>query len=85
MFFTYILKSSKDKNLYIGYTSDLGKRFKEHNSGLVKSTKSRRPLYLVYYEAYASKQDATNREHNLKLRTRALRQLKNRIQGSLKE
>jgi len=32
-----------------------------------------------YYEAYASKQDAVKREHNLKLRAKALKQLKNRI------
>jgi len=83
MFFVYILKSEKDKNLYIGCTSDLRKRFKEHNSGLVRSTKPRRPWYLVYYEAYASRQDAFQREDNLKLRAKSLRQLKNRIKGCL--
>lgn len=67
MFFVYILKSKKDKELYIAYTNDLRKRLKEHNLGLVRATKSRRPLYLVYYKAYASKKhDATKREHNLK-------------------
>ena len=79
MFFVYILQSKKDKNLYIGYTSDLRKRFKEHNLGLSKSTKSRRPFVIAYYEAYASKKDALTREKNLKLRAKALRQLKNRI------
>ena len=83
MFFVYILKSGKDKNLYIGYTSDLRKRLKEHNLGLVRSTKSRNPWYPIYYEAYASKQDAVKREHNLKLRAKALRQLKIRIKRSL--
>lgn len=83
MFFVYILKSKKDNNLYIGYTSDLRKRLKEHNSGLVGSTKDRIPFYLVYYEAYAVQQDATTREHNLKLRAKALRQLKKRIALSL--
>ncbi len=83
MFFVYILKSKKDKNLYIGYTNDLRKRLKEHNLGLVRSTKSRKPFYLVYYEAYAAKEGATKREHNLKLRAKALRQLKNRIKASL--
>ena len=68
MFFVYILKSKKDKNLYIGYTLDLRKRLKEHNLGIVKSTEPRKPFGLVYYEAYASKQDAVKREHNLKLR-----------------
>ncbi|HDZ54747.1 MAG TPA: hypothetical protein ENI19_02990 [Candidatus Nealsonbacteria bacterium] len=55
MFFVYILKSRNDASLYIGYTNDLRKRLKEHNSGLVRPTKSKRPLYPVYYEAYASK------------------------------
>jgi len=84
MFYVYILKSKKDKKLYFGYTNNLEKRLKEHNLGLVKSTMPRIPVYLVYYEAYASKQDAVRREHNLKLRARALRQLLNRIRTSLK-
>ena len=84
MFFIYFLKSKKDNKLYIGCTNDLRKRLKEHNSGLVRATKSRLPLYLVYYEAYLAKQDAYKREHNLKLRAKALRQLLNRIKISLK-
>ena len=83
MFYVYILKSKKDGELYFGYTSDLIERLKEHNLGLVRSTKSRIPLYYVYFEAYASKEDATKREHNLKLRAKALRQLKIRIKLSL--
>jgi putative endonuclease len=79
----YILKSQKDGALYIGSTKDLGRRFKEHNSGLVRSTKSRTPFQLAYYEAYASEDDARHREHNLKLRAKALRQLRNRIAKSL--
>jgi putative endonuclease len=84
MFYMYILKSKKDKKLYFGYTNNLAKRIKEHNLGLVESTRPRIPVYLVYYEAYASKQDAVKREHNLKLRARALRQLLIRIRTSLK-
>ena len=83
MFFVYILKSKKDKTLYVGYTSDLRERFKKHNLGLVNSTKSKIPYRLVYYEAYTSRQDATHREHNLKLRAKALKQLKNRIKNCL--
>ncbi len=85
MFFVYILKSKKNKELYLGYTSDLLKRFKKHNSGLVRSTKSKTPWSLIYYEAYASRQDATHREHNLKLRAKALKQLKNRIKSCLED
>jgi putative endonuclease len=83
MFFVYILKSKTDKKLYVGCTNDLRKRLKEHNLGLVESTKSRKPFYLIYYEAYISKEDAFTREHNLKLRAKALRQLQNRIKGCL--
>jgi putative endonuclease len=84
MYFVYILKSKKDGRLYIGCTNNLKKRIKEHNLGLVRSTKSRRPFQLIYFEGYRSKQDAFIREHNLKLRANALRQLKSRIKFSLK-
>jgi len=83
MFFMYILKSQRDAKLYIGSTSDLKKRLKEHNSGLVSSTKARAPLKLVYFEGYADEQEARHREHNLKLRARALRQLLLRIKKSI--
>ncbi|GAB4218688.1 MAG: GIY-YIG nuclease family protein [Candidatus Microgenomates bacterium] len=66
MFFTYVLKSEKDKKYYIGCTNNLKRRFEEHNSGLVKSTKSRRPLKLVYYEACLSEKKAFKREKYFK-------------------
>ena len=78
----YILKSLKDAKLYIGSTSDLKRRLKEHNSGLVPSTTPRMPFKLVYFEGYANEEEARHREHNLKLRARALRQLLNRIKKS---
>ena len=84
MFYTYILKSKKDSDLYIGSTNDLRRRFVEHNRGLNYSTRHRTPFELVYYEAYRSEDDARKREHNLKLRANALSQLKRRITKSLK-
>ncbi|OGF18932.1 hypothetical protein A3I35_00220 [Candidatus Falkowbacteria bacterium RIFCSPLOWO2_02_FULL_45_15] len=84
MFYLYILKSDRDNHLYIGSTKDLTRRLKEHNNGVVFSTKNRRPLKLVYYEAYSVESEARKREHNLKLRANALNQLKIRIRGSLK-
>ncbi|MDD5432742.1 MAG: GIY-YIG nuclease family protein [Candidatus Omnitrophica bacterium] len=83
MFYVYILKSKKDENFYIGSTNDLDRRLNEHNSGLVFSTKSRKPFGLVYYEAYKSEKDARKREHNLKLRSRAFIQLRKRINESI--
>ncbi len=66
MFYVYILQSAKDKKFYTGYTQNLKLRFEQHSKGLVKSTKHRRPLKLIYYEAYLNQQDATHREKYLK-------------------
>lgn len=83
MFYTYVIKNKKDLDLYIGSTNDLRRRIVEHNSGMVRSTKSRKPFEIVYYEAYKSKKDARKREYNLKLRSRAFAQLKKRIKHSV--
>ena len=48
--FVYILISQKDGNRYIGSTSDLKRRLKEHNDGSVISTKNRRPFKLFAYQ-----------------------------------
>jgi len=52
---------------YTGFTKDRKLRFDRHNKGLVESTKDRRPLKLIYYEACLSQEDATKREKYLKL------------------
>jgi len=61
MFYTYVLKSKKDNELYIGYSSNLSRRLAEHDKGLIEATKNRRPLELVYYEACCVKEKAVNR------------------------
>ncbi len=66
MYYIYILKSEKDGKYYTGYSSDLRKRLKDHQSGNVESTKNRRPLELIYYEAYKEKAQALRREKFLK-------------------
>jgi len=66
MHYVYILLSWKDKKFYIGFTDDLKRRLKEHNSGKNISTKSRLPLKLIYYEAHLSKADAMRRERYFK-------------------
>ena len=66
MFFVYILRSKVDNGYYIGYTSDLNKRIREHNSGKTKSLKHRLPLELLYSEEYESKRDAKAREVQIK-------------------
>ena len=52
MYYTYVLQSAKDDGFYIGFTKDLKLRFDQHAQGVVNSTKSRRPLQLIYYEVY---------------------------------
>ena len=62
----YVLRSRKDGDLYVGYTTDLPRRLDEHASGLNRSTAPRRPLDLVFCEFYASSEDAQRREMYLK-------------------
>jgi len=85
MYYVYLLKSKKDNKLYIGLTNDLKKRLIEHNQGLNKSTKYRRPLVLIYYEAYSSLEDAQIRERKLKKFKNSYTELKKRIINSLRE
>ena len=66
MYYTYVLLSEADGNLYTGYTKDLKLRFEQHREGKVTSTKDRRPLKLIYYEACINQEDATRREKYFK-------------------
>ena len=66
MYYVYILYSEKDGGLYIGYTTDLKRRFIEHEKGLSKSTKHRIPVRLIHYEAFTENVDARAREKYLK-------------------
>ena len=66
MFYTYVLHSKKDDQMYYGYTKDLAQRFEEHKKGGVESTRNRRPLVLVYYEACRNEKDALRRERYFK-------------------
>jgi len=83
MFFVYILKSKLDGSFYIGFAENLRERLKKHNQGLVRSTKSIKPLELIYYEAYKSKQDALIREKRLKHFAKGFASLKGRLRNTL--
>lgn len=66
MNYTYLLECA-DKTLYCGWTNDLEKRVKAHNSGQgAKYTKPRRPVTLVYYEEFETKEEAMKREAAIK-------------------
>lgn len=66
MYYVYILFSKKDRELYIGYTNNLKRRINEHLDGQSTATRNRRPLELIYYEAYLLWSDAKRRENFLK-------------------
>ncbi len=73
MFYVYLLKNNAKGNIYIGFTSDLKRRLREHVA--------KKPE-LVYYEAFKSEKDARKREKMLK-QGQTTRRLKERLQGSL--
>jgi putative endonuclease len=74
MYYVYILKNNVKNTIYIGYTSDLKRRLKEH---IAKKPE------LVYYEAFRVEKDARKREKALK-QGQTIRRLKERLEFSLK-
>jgi len=66
MYKVYILESLKDKSRYIGTTTDLVNRIKEHNNGETKSNKSKAPFKLVWYCGFHDKLRAYAFEKYLK-------------------
>ncbi|OGH07199.1 MAG: hypothetical protein A2171_02130 [Candidatus Levybacteria bacterium RBG_13_35_9] len=70
-YYVYVLKCS-DGSFYCGIARDLGKRLKEHN-GIIKGgavyTKTRRPVFLKYYEKLDGRSNALKREFEIKKMT----------------
>lgn len=83
MFYVYILKSKKDSKCYIGSTNNLRLRLELHNNGKVFSTQYRRPLTLIYYEAYLSERYARKREQRLKNYGQGITNIYKRISDSM--
>ena len=81
MNYTYMVKCA-DGTLYTGWTNCVEKRLKAHNEGKAgaKYTRAKRPVELVYYEGYATKEEAMRREYAIKHMTR--RQKEMLIQGN---
>ncbi|OGZ04437.1 MAG: hypothetical protein A2648_01705 [Candidatus Lloydbacteria bacterium RIFCSPHIGHO2_01_FULL_41_20] len=71
MHYVYVIKQIKDDIYYIGYTSDLKRRFKEHNAG--------QECKLIYYESYLFDKSARQRERSLKQYGGAWRSLRKRL------
>lgn len=71
MFYTYILRNKGINDFYIGFTEDLKRRVKQHQSSS--------PCKLIYYEAYLEEEQARERERKLKQYGSAWQALKKRI------
>lgn len=70
MNYVYIVRCS-DSSYYTGWTNNLEKRLEAHNSGQGgKYTRSRFPVTLMYYEEFATKQEAQRREFLIKKMSR---------------
>ena len=81
MYYVYVIKNEAGE-LYYGFTKNLRLRLRQHNNSLSFSTKNR-SWKLIYYEVYLSREDAYDREINLKHYGQALSHLKRRIRRSL--
>ena len=66
-YYVYILKILGNRNLtYVGYTKDLHKRIKLHNSSKGAKFTRGRKWKLIYKEYYLRKSEAISREYYIK-------------------
>lgn len=74
-YYVYILLC-KDSSLYVGVTSDIERRFIEHNEGKYPDayTHSRRPVQLVFYQEFMDPNQAIGFEKKIKKWSRAKKQ-----------
>jgi putative endonuclease len=66
MFYVYLIQSEVDSSFYIGYTSNLELRLKQHNNGETIYSSRIKPWFLVYSEVFENKTLALKRERFLK-------------------
>ncbi|PIP86690.1 hypothetical protein COV42_02510 [Candidatus Campbellbacteria bacterium CG11_big_fil_rev_8_21_14_0_20_44_21] len=84
MYYVYVLKRAESSSeIYIGYTSDLKRRFHEHQKKNKSFTGERGRWKLIYHESYLSEEDAQRREKMLKKHGSSKHHLKSKIKKSL--
>lgn len=84
MYYFYIIRSLKNKKLYLGLTKDLKKRLKLHNSANNKATRPYAPFELIYYSAFKNKQDVIECEKYFKT-TAGWRRIHRMLENTLKK
>jgi putative endonuclease len=65
-YYVYILNSKNHNKTYIGFTNNLGRRLKEHNSGKSKFTRKFIPWEIIYTEEFTNAVEARGREKYFK-------------------
>ena len=78
MYYVYVLSDPESDDIYVGYSADLKARIAGHGRREHIGWK------LIYYEAYLSESDARTRERRIKHHGNAMRQIKERIEASLR-
>jgi len=66
MWFVYIIGSLQKRWYYVGSTNRLKERLREHNLGLVLSTKHNKPYKIVFTKKFTKEAEARACEHKLK-------------------
>ena len=66
MYYVYAISSINRKYIYVGLTSDIGGRFRYHNSGYSKTTKPYKPFKIIYTKLFNTRGDARIHEKYLK-------------------
>jgi len=66
LYSVYVLKSQKNSDVYVGSTNNVEKRLRQHNSGIVRSTKANRPWILLEQRPCISRSEAVRLEMLLK-------------------
>ena len=83
MYVVYVLEHDCTQEFYIGYTTDLKRRVREHNArGHKFTTRKTGQWILVYAEAYRDETDARGRESKLKIHGSAMSSLLKRLKKS---
>ncbi|MGQ0656802.1 MAG: restriction endonuclease subunit S [Chromatiales bacterium] len=66
VYFVYAIKCHDD-SIYVGHTDNLARRWEEHLAGQAADwTRQHKPIQIVHYEEYSSRQEASDREKWLK-------------------
>lgn len=66
LFYVYVILCDDD-SMYIGQTNDIPKRWNEHKTGTgSEHTKRHKPVAIIHYEEFISREAAVKREQDLK-------------------